>query len=114
MILLMIAALASAKAPVVVSSLTTEQLVRDCRGKDSDPAATFCTGYIIGAFDTLSQARQICPSPARASTLDTVASVRRYLRTHDERWSDAPSFVVRDALRLSFPCKGTVARRKRK
>ncbi|RMB54974.1 hypothetical protein C8J44_0206 [Sphingomonas sp. PP-CE-3A-406] len=114
MILMMIAALAASKAPVVVSSLTTEQLVSDCRGKDTDPAATFCTGYIIGAFDTLSQARQICPKPASASTLDTVASVRRYLRMHDEQWTDAPSFVVRNALRAKFSCGSTPVKRKRK
>lgn len=114
MILLMIAALAASKAPVVVSALTTEQLVGDCRGKDTDPAATFCTGYIIGAFDTLSQSHQICPSPASASTLETVASVRRYLRTHDDEWTDAPSFVVRNALRVKFPCESSKAKRKRK
>lgn len=114
MMLLMIAALAASKAPVVVSALTTEQLVGDCRGKDTDPAATFCTGYILGAFDTLSQAHQICPSPESASTLETVASVRRYLRTHDQEWTDAPSFVVRNALRAKFPCGSTAVKRKRK
>ena len=97
-------ALASVKPPVVVSSLTTAQLVERCRGKDTDAAATFCTGYIIAAFDTLSMMRQICPSPARASTIRTVASVRKYLRVHVEKWDSAPTFVMRDALRGVFPC----------
>lgn len=107
MILLLSAALASAAPPrAVVSSLQTPQLVEACRGKDDDAAATFCTGYILGAFDTLSQSHQICPSAARASTLEVVAAARKYLRTHRKAWDNAPSFVVRDALKTAFPCKG--------
>lgn len=98
-------ALASVKPPVVVSSLTTAQLVERCRGRDTDTAATFCTGYIIAAFDTLSMTHQICPSPTRSSTLDAVTAVRKYLRAHTEKWDNAPAFVVRDALRAGFPCR---------
>ena len=106
MILLMLAAATlAADRPVVVSALTTPELVEQCRGKDSDPAPTFCTGYILGAFDTLSLARQICPSPRRASTIETVATVRKYLRTKGKKATGAPGFVVRDALRKAFPCK---------
>ena len=105
MSLLLLMALVAAKPQIVVSSLTTEQLVERCRGKDTDTAATFCTGYIIAAFDTLSMTHQICPSPKRASTLQAVAMARRYLRVHDEKWDNAPAFVVRDALRVVFPCK---------
>lgn len=103
--LLLLAALASAEPPVVVSALTTTQLAQECRGKDTDTRAVFCTGYIVGIFDALSLSRQICPSPARASTVQVVATARRYLRTHRKRWSSAPSFVVRDALQAAFPCK---------
>ena len=113
MILLWLAAVAAAPAPartparadrpVVVSALTTEELIAQCRGKDADPAPSFCTGYILGAFDTLSRARTICPSADRASTIEVVASVRKYLRK--QKKSDAaPAFVVRDALRGAFPC----------
>ena len=35
-----------------------------------------------GVFDTLSLARQICPSPARASNIEVLASARKYLRKH--------------------------------
>ena len=65
MILLTLTALLMADPPargsaasgdaVVVSALTTEQLVAQCRGKDADPTPDFCTGYILGAFDTLSR-----------------------------------------------------------
>ena len=102
---LILALLAAADRPVVVSSLTTPQLVEQCRGKDDDPTPVFCTGYIIGVFDTLSQARQICPAGTRASTNDMVASVRKYLRKRGRKATGAPSFVVRDALRDAFPCR---------
>lgn len=106
MILFALALLASAKPPVVVSSLTTRQLAEDCRGKDTDSAATFCTGYIMGVFDTLSSSHQICPSSDGVSTIDAVAAARKYLRKHPKSWGNAPSFVVRDALRTAFPCVG--------
>lgn len=106
MFLLVLALLGSAKPDVVVSSVQTAQLAAECRGKDTDTAATFCTGYIIGAFDTLSLSHQICPSPTKSSTAKVVAAARKYLRTHPRKWSSAPSFVVRDALRAAFPCRG--------
>ena len=93
--------------PVVVSSLTTQQLLEYCRGKDSDPTANFCTGYILGEFDALSLAGDICPLPARASNIEVAAAVRKYLRARAKKTgTGAPSFVVRDALRDAYPCKG--------
>lgn len=104
--MLMLALLAAADRPVVVSALTTQQLIEHCRGKDTDPNPDFCTGYILGEFDTLSLSRQICPPPDGVSTIKAVAAARKYLRTHAKKASEAPSFVVRDALRRAFPCKG--------
>ncbi|TCP35067.1 Rap1a/Tai family immunity protein [Sphingomonas sp. BK235] len=96
---------AAADRPVVVSSITTPQLVELCRGKDDDPTANFCTGYILAEFDALSLARQICPSPARASNMKVAATVRKYLRKRGRKATAAPAFVVRDALRAAYPCK---------
>lgn len=96
---------AAAALPVVVSSLQTEQLAQYCRGTDADDSASFCTGYILGVFDTLSMARQICPSAEKASTLRAIAVTRKYLRTHRKAWDSAPAFVVRDALQGAFSCK---------
>ncbi|VVT21087.1 conserved hypothetical protein [Sphingomonas sp. EC-HK361] len=105
MLFLMLAALAAADRPVVVSSITNDQLIDQCRGKDDDPTANFCTGYILGEFDALSQSRRICPSAERASNIAVVAVVRKYLRKHGKKAVGAPSFVVRDALRDAYPCK---------
>ena len=80
-------------------------IVSLCRGKDTDPTASFCTGYIMGEFDALSLARKICPSASGASTLGAVAAARKYIRTHREAWDSAPAFVVRTALQAAFPCK---------
>jgi hypothetical protein len=96
---------AAADRPVVVSAITTPQLVELCRGKDDDPAANFCTGYILAAFDALSLARQICPSPARATNVKVASTVRKYLRKRAKTSTVAPAFVVRTALRDAFPCK---------
>lgn len=101
---------ARADLPVVVSALTTEDLIAQCRGKDADPAPSFCTGYILGAFDTLSMAREICPSATKGSTIDAVATTRKYLRTKGKKAKAAPIFVVRDALRRSFACKRNAKR----
>ena len=101
---------ARADRPVVVSALTTEELIVQCRGKDADPAPSFCTGYILGAFDTLSMAREICPSATKGSTIDAVATTRKYLRTKGKKAKAAPIFVVRDALRRSFACKRNAKR----
>ena len=101
---------ARADRPVVVSALTTEELIAQCRGKDADPAPSFCTGYILGAFDTLSMAREICPSATKGSTIDAVATTRKYLRTKGKKAKAAPIFVVRDALRRSFTCKRNAKR----
>jgi DNA-binding LytR/AlgR family response regulator len=106
MILFLLAAAATTPPPpVVVSALQTDQLVERCRGKDADPAATFCTGYILGVFDALSASHEICVKPTQSSTIKAVAAARKYLRTHRKQWSSAPAFIVRDALRASFPCK---------
>ncbi|WP_156025078.1 Rap1a/Tai family immunity protein [Sphingomonas phyllosphaerae] len=96
---------AAADRPVVVSSITTPQLVELCRGKDDDPTANFCTGYILAAFDALSLARQICPSPARASNMMVASTTRKYLRKRAKKSTVAPAFAVRTALREAFPCK---------
>ncbi|NII59382.1 Rap1a/Tai family immunity protein [Sphingomonas aerolata] len=101
---------ARADRPVVVSALTTQELIAQCRGKDADPAPSFCTGYILGAFDTLSMAREICPSATKGSTIDAVATTRKYLRTKGKKAKAAPIFVVRDALRRSFACKRNAKR----
>lgn len=105
MILLALALAAAPEPQVVVSTLQTESLAAACRGKDDDLSASFCTGYILAAFDTLSLSRQICPSPKRASSRKAVAAARKYLRTRPESWSSAPAFVLRDALTAAFPCK---------
>jgi len=114
MILLMLAALTAADRapkrvadrPVVVSSLTTQQLLEFCQGKDSDPSANFCTGYILGEFDALSLTGDICPLPASVSNIKVAATVRGYLRARAKKTgTGAPSFVVRDALRDAYPCK---------
>lgn len=105
MITLALALATAAVRPVVVSSLTTRQLVEQCRGKDSDPSPTFCTGYIIAEFDTLSLSHQICPTARGASTIQVISAARKYLRTKGKKSTDAPSFVVRTALRRAFPCK---------
>ncbi len=105
MILLLAGMLAAAEPAVVVSSLQTEQLAEQCRGKDADATAGFCTGYILGVFDTLSMAQQICPSPTSASTIKAVSAARKYLRSHRKAWDRAPVFLVRDALTAAFPCK---------
>ena len=113
MILLMLALAAAdrpaerpASRPVVVSSLTTQQMLEYCQGKDSDPTANFCTGYILGEFDALSLAGDVCPLPARASNIEVAATVRKYLRARAKKTgTGAPSFVVRDALHDAYPCK---------
>jgi hypothetical protein len=103
--LLLAALLAAADRPVVVSSLTTSQLVELCRGKDDDPTADFCTGYMLAAFDALSSARQICPAPDRSSNVAVTAAARKYLRKQGKKSSAAPAFVVRQGLKEAFPCK---------
>jgi len=103
--LLLAALLAAAERPVVVSSLTTPQLVELCRGKDDDPTADFCTGYMLAAFDALSSARQICPAPDRSSNVAVTAAARKYLRKQGKKSSAAPAFVVRQGLKEAFPCK---------
>lgn len=106
MMIMMAVLLAAADRPVVVSSVTTAQLLEFCSGKDADPTPNFCTGYIIAAFDTLSLSRQICPPQTRASNIEVVATTRKYLRKHAKATgTGAPSFVVRDALQEAFPCK---------
>lgn len=104
-LLLLLAPATPSKAPVVVSSLTVTGLIEQCRGKDNDATANFCSGYILGEFDTLSLSRQICPSPRRASNIEVVTAARKYLRKHSDKVDVAPSFLVRDALRAAFPCK---------
>lgn len=104
MLFFLLATMAPAE-PVVVSSLQTTQLAQDCSGKDADPRASFCSGYIIGVFDALSLSHQICPSADGVSTLKIVATVRKFIRTNRKSWSSAPSFVVRDALKGSFSCR---------
>ena len=104
MMFLLLAAAVAEPPPVVVSSLTTEQLAAQCVGNDRDTRATFCTGYILGVFDALSSTHAICPVAGKASTAEVIAAPRKYMRKYHKKWSAAPAFVVRDALREAFPC----------
>lgn len=100
-----VAAAPASQAPIVTTSIETSELLTACRGDRTDLTQNFCTGYIMGIFDALSFARQICPSPySDTTTLQAVAVTRKFLDEHPEEWSKAPIFLVRKALLSAFSC----------
>jgi len=103
---LVLAAAASAAHPdvVILSSVDTGSLVKQCEGTETDLSGTFCVGYIIGTYDALAMQHLVCAPGSGATTLAAVAATRKYLSDHPEQWSQAPTIIVRRALEASFPC----------
>lgn len=89
---------------VVQSSTETFRLQQECEKSRELLAGDFCAGYIIGVFDALAWERVICPPSTGGTTASALAIAKRYLTNHPEKWSSAPSAVVREALEGAFPC----------
>ena len=107
--LLMVFATASIAATpartAVLSSASTADFVSQCDGKATDLTSTFCTGYIMGAFDALTLDGKVCARSKEATTLAAIAGTRKYVADHPEQWSENPIFIVRRALEGIFPCR---------
>ena len=60
-------------------------------------------GYVIGVYDSLSMAQQICVRGI--TTTQIVAVATKFLKENPERWNAAGEFLLRQALTQAFPCK---------
>jgi hypothetical protein len=63
---------------------------------------TFCTGYILGVYDGMSAGNAICPTYG-ATGYQAINVARKYLREHPELWSKAPSYLLGQAFKSTFP-----------
>ena len=96
---------AASPSPIVLTDIRGWELVRLCEGAPTDLTQTFCTGYILGAFDSMSLSRQICPILGGATTLQAVTVGRLYLQGHVSEWNNHPADLVRRAMLEAFPCR---------
>ena len=87
----------------VATVATTAHLVQNCEQSTDDQIASYCSGYIMAAFDVLSQARLICPVYG-VSTKQVLAVAKKYLKDHPESWDTAPGYLLRTAFVQAFPC----------
>ena len=60
--------------------------------------------FVAGVHDTLDNLDIFC-TPANSTLGQVAAVVEKYLVAHPERWANAASTLVADALREAFPCK---------
>jgi hypothetical protein len=93
---------------IIVSTVTTAELVGICNRTNDPLNMDFCVGYILGAYDQMSLSRSICPRGGGSGTAQALAVARKFLNEHPERWHLHPSFLLADVFRGTFPC--TVAR----
>lgn len=89
--------------PVALSSTKTNDLARECSQSVDILSGDFCTGYILGVFDTLAINNQVCGAPDDLAER-VLAVGRNYVRDHPEDWDKAPTFVLGKAFRNAFPC----------
>lgn len=111
--LLMLAALAAPINPadrhVSLSTVSGAMIAQECaeeRGLQLD----VCTSYILGVADALQLTRNTCRPNSNASTLQTLAIVRRHIKDNPEKWGWHPSALIRESLVKSFPCRSPTAR----
>jgi len=90
---------------LVLSSITTGDLVRECSGPLGDLRANFCVGYVTGALDALSLDGTICLRSTGSTTLQAVGVLRKFLSDHPERWNESPGVLVSSVLKETFPCR---------
>lgn len=109
--LIALAATAAVETPdqVVLSSTRMGRLAQACEGAATDLRESYCTGFILGAFDALSIAGAICPSAAEATTISAIAATRKYIADHPEEWSEPPIAIVMRALEKTFPCRRKIS-----
>lgn len=88
----------------VASTATTSLLARQCERSRDALSADFCSGYVLGTFDSLSGRKTVCPSD-NVTTEQTMAVARRYLKDHPELWDRAPSWVLEQAFKAAYPCR---------
>jgi hypothetical protein len=101
----LLAAQSSANAQAVaVSSVSSATVVETCRNMPT-PMAMPCAGYILGVFDTLTEATIICP-PQNLDSLSAqaVAVGLKYLKDHPELWHFGPSYLLRQGFVAAFAC----------
>jgi hypothetical protein len=69
-------------------------------------------GFIIGVYDTISNT-DVCNKITKAprwglpdgtTSMQLVAVVSKYLKSHPEKWSDPATVLVINALTEAFPC----------
>ncbi len=84
------------------------RLLHDCEHKDDGSVSyyqerAYCTGYIVGAANTLSDTRVICIGGIKYGQLKKV--VKKYLTNNPELLHYNADILVRNALVKAFPCK---------
>lgn len=90
---------------IVLSTLEGPAFVELCDGGlavttvQLDP----CNSYILGAVDALQVSGILCVESG-GYTLKAIATVRKFVRDHQERWDRHPVTIVRDALLPHYPC----------
>jgi hypothetical protein len=107
MLALALAAALAAPMPkgyTIASTASTSLLAEQCSKSPGDLAADFCSGYVLGTFDSLSAERHICPSD-NVTTEQTMAVARLYLSAHPELWDRGPSWVLKRAFSAAYPCR---------
>ena len=104
-ILLLLAAQASAEPPLIPAFFTGERLHEIC----GRPNAGQCSMYVAGVIDGLFYARsraggpELCP--ARISNQDAADVVTAFLAERTDRHPRAAAFVVREALANRLECE---------
>jgi hypothetical protein len=92
------------KGYTIASAATTSLLAHQCSTSREELSADFCSGYVLGTFDSLSAAQRICPTD-KATTEQVMAVARLYLSGHPELWEKAPSWVLEQAFKAAYPCR---------
>src|SRR5471030_914295 len=71
--------------------LTSEKLLAECNGNDTERAV--CAGYITGIFDMYTLTMQTCPSLHMTKT-EKVETIVDYLKSHPQfRYVWVPSLI---------------------
>ena len=63
-----------------------------------------CASYSLGVFDALSLSGAICPVSGSA-TASAIGVAIKFFDDHPERWSQAPTFLLREAFKRAYPCR---------
>ena len=93
-----------ARERILLSSMSTQNLMDLCPKAGSTHVPVDCTGYFLGIFDQMSSSGLICPPESPLLGAEAIVIALKSLQDHPENWHEAPVYLIGESFKAAFPC----------